>query len=180
MGREPLGPPPGRGPIRPDDPTRPVGAPDEPGGPLWPERVEDQLRKLKQLAAVLGLLAALATGLALYALLSDDEDGDGRGASRATVSRLDDRVDRLENRFGDTSEETDVKKLEDDLKDKANKSDVQSLKTEVADLRQAVEQAGQNDQGDDATQAVDQLSSRVDELEQQVEDLEAEQGQQQP
>ena len=178
MGREPLGPPPPGGrlphtdyPVRPDH----VGAPDEPGGPLWPERVEEQIRKLKQLAAVLGLLAALATGLALWALLDDDEGGDGRGASRASVSRLDDRVDRLENRLGNASEENDISNVREDLQDKANKEDVANLQGEVEQLRQAVARAGR---GDDSAQAVEELSARVDQLEQDVQELQREQEQQ--
>ena len=177
MGREPLGPPPGGVPPRPGDRPVPGAAPDDPGGPAWPERVEDQIRKLKQACAALGLLAALATGLALWALLSDDE-GNGRGASRAQVSRLDDRVDRLENRIGDTSEENDVSKLRDDLKDKANTDDVEGLQNDVQELRQAVDEAGQNDSGNEAAQAVDELGTRVDELEQQVDELRQNQDQQ--
>jgi archaellum component FlaC len=178
MGREPLGPPPPGGGPRPDDPARPgPGALDEPGGPAWPERVEDQIRKLKQLCAVLGLLAAIATALALWALLSDDE-GDGRGASRSSVSRLDDRVDRLENRVGDASEEGDISELRQDLRDKANTEDVEGLQNDVQELRQAVEEAGQGDENDDTAQAVEELSSRVDQLEQDVQELQQDQQQQ--
>ncbi len=176
MGREPLGPPPGGGvPPRPGDPAQPgVGAPDEPGGPAWPERVEDQIRKLKQLAAVLGLLAVIATGLALWALLDNGDEEESRPASRAQVSRLDDRVDKLENQVGDASDKSDVSQLQEDLRGKANQDDVESLQSDVQDLRQAVEEAGQ---GDDETQAIDELSSRVDQLEQDLEELQQNQQQ---
>lgn len=166
MGREPLEPPP------------PGGAPphgDEPGGPLWPERVEDQIRNLKQLCAALGVLALLAAGLAVWALVADDEgEGEGGTVSQSRVARLDDRVDDLEKQVRDSSDESQTQELQKDLDAKADKEDLDTLQSEVQDLRQAVDDA---DSGDGAQQAVDQLGQRVDQLEQDVEEL---QNQQQP
>jgi polyhydroxyalkanoate synthesis regulator phasin len=163
MGREPLGPPSPGGPPRAD----------EPGGPAWPERVEDQIRNLKQLCAALGVLALLAAGLAVWALLADDE-GEGGTVSQSRVARLDDRVDDLEKQVRNSSDESQTEELQKDLDAKADKEDLDTLQSEVEDLRQAVDDA---DSGDGAQQAVDQLGQRVDQLEQDVEDL---QNQQQP
>ena len=157
MGREPLGPPTG-GPV----------APDEPGGPAWPERVEDQIRNLKQLAAALGVLALIALGVAVWALLAgdDDESTSGGRVSAGQVSRIDDRVDRLEQQVDDI----DTSQLEEDIEGKVDKGDVDELRQDVEELRSAVEDAGSNE---DTTQAIDELSQRVDDLEQDVQDLQA-------
>ena len=143
--------------------------PDAPGGPEWPERVEHQMRNLKRTAAALGVLAALALGVAIWAVV-DDDTASGQALSRERVSRLDERVDQLEEQVEGTSEESDTAQLERQLDDKADKEDVERLRNEVKELGAAVEDA-------DSAEAVDQLSQRVDELEQRVDDLE---GQQQP
>ena len=159
MGREPLGPP------------QPGGVPpaaDEPGGPDWPYRVEDRIRNLKQLSAILGVIAALALGVALWALLDDDESGGGQNLNRERVSQLSERVNELE----DKAESNDTSEVEQDLRDKADTEDVEQLRNEVEELGARVEESGG---GNDTAEAVDQLGQRVDDLEQRIEDLEAEQ-----
>ena len=135
--------------------------------PAWAERLEDQVRSLKGLAALATVLALAGLGLSLYLLLLRDE-GD-RGASPERVARLDDRVDRLEGRVGRASDETEVTRLEDQLAAKADTQSVQDLSEEVQLLQASLDDVSSGD--DSAVDAVVQLDERVDALAQQVEDL---------
>lgn len=139
----------------------------------WAAGLDDQLRSLKGLVAMLGVLAAAALGVALYALLSEDDADGGTGGER--VSQLDDRVGALEDRAESSPEEADVKGLRQDLDDKADQSDVEGLGEQVDELRSAVEASS----GEDAASAEDltALSERVDELAADVEELQEESGQ---
>lgn len=142
----------------------PAAAAVDPG---WMARVEDQIRSLKSMMALIGVLALAALGVALYDLLTDDE-GDGRGASRDRVAQLGDRVDRLEGRAGGASEESDVTRLQKGLAAKAEQSDVEDLGNQVGELRGAVEAGGSDDS---VAQDLATLSERVDQLAADVEEL---------
>jgi outer membrane murein-binding lipoprotein Lpp len=112
---------------------------------------------------VVGLLSALALGVALYSLLADDEsDGNTRqGASSERVSRLDDRVDRLSRQVQGLRSADDGT---DDLEER-----VDSLSQTVDSLRN---QTGSGDNAAaEATQAVEQLDQRVDDLSRQIQEL---------
>ncbi len=141
--------------------------------PLWAERLEDQVRSLKGLVALLAVLALAGVGLSLYMLLR--EDGDRRGASPERVGRLDDRVDRLENRLGSTTNEADVARLEDRLNAKADTQSLEELAGEVQQLQTSVDEASAID--DTSAKAVAQLDDRVDQLSDQLELLASESGQ---
>lgn len=142
----------------------------------WAVKIDDQLRSLKSMMALLGVLAAAALGVALYTLLADDEDAGG-GAGGERVSRLDDRIGALEDRAEKASDDGDVKRLREDLGDKAEQDDVEALGEQLDELRSAVE-AGS---GEDAASAEDlaALSNRVDELAAEVEELQEQSEQQQ-
>lgn len=158
-------------PIRAREPVarEPVLAADPVADAAWFARIEDQVRSLRTMVALLSVLSLLALGLGAYALLRDDDSG--RGASRERVARLDDRVRSLEARAGRSANSTDTNRLATDLADKADKADVDALKAEVKQLRTSVAQSGSGDSS--ATTAVNQLSTRVDRLAQQVDDLRA-------
>lgn len=163
MTRDPLAPPPpGARPPRPGDTAY---LPGEPVDAAWAARLEDEVRSLKRLAALLGLLAVAAIGIGLWALLSDD---DSKGASRERVARIDDRVDRLERRLGTASEESDTARLENELQEKAGKEDLQGIQDDVGDLRVSLDKLAAADSQDEG---VAKLEDRVDELAQQVDDL---------
>lgn len=158
---EPLRP---RQPVVAEPAVAPAAAAVDPG---WMARIEDQIRSLKSMMALIGVLALAALGIALYDLLTDDE-GDGRGASRERVAQLDERVDRLEGKAGGASEEADVTRLQEGLEGKAEKSDVEDLGTQIEELRAAVEAGGSDDAlaEDLATlsEQVEQLAAEVEEL----------------
>ena len=161
MPREPI--PPGA-PLGPREPL-PPGAPAD---PEWPERIEDQLRSLKRLTAVLSVLALAGVGLALWALLDEDEEG-RQGASPERVAQIDQRVERLDDKVAQASEETDTSRLTERLKEKADKDDVQAIADDIQELRGALDQALSR-RGASA-ESVDQLEGRIEELSQQVDEL---------
>lgn len=166
---------------RPTEPLRPRAPAAEPAVARdvvdagWAARFEDQLRSLKSMMALIGVLALTALGLALYDLLAGDEDGGDRGASRDRVAQIDQRVDRLENKAGGASEESDVAKVREGLDGKAEQADVEQLGSDVEELRAAVEAAGSDDS---TAQDVAELDERVAQLEAEVEELRAESAQQ--
>ncbi len=132
-------------------------------------RLEDAIHSLRTGLIVVGLLSALALGVALYSLLAnDDNQGDGRReASADRVARLDDRVDRLSRQVqGLRADREGTNELA---------SRVDKLSRSVSSLRgQAASGGGDDDAAAaaaDARQVVEQLGERVDDLSQQVEEL---------
>lgn len=125
------------------------------------------LRRLKSLQAALalvGVLAAAALGVALYALLTDEDrtEGDGRrGASPTRVEQLEDRVDELEQ----------------DVEERATKSSVSQLRGEQEQLGEQLEQVAGDNDGEAATQAVEELGADVQALQERVDELAQQQAQ---
>ncbi len=151
----------------PEDPTRrltpatplppqPVGAPREyayvEGDPDAP-RVFDELRALKRWLAVVGAIALAGLGISLYTLLSEDEDGDGRGASRTSVRQLEQRVESLD----------------DEVRDRATKTSVSELREDQEQLDGRVDEVSEQAEGGADADAIDDLRSQVEELEGRVE-----------
>ena len=157
-------------PVRPRAPVvrEPVAATYQPADPLWFERIDDRLRSLSSIVAVLAVVSLAALGLSIYALLRDD----GRdGASPERVTNLADRVERLEGRSADAADSGTTAALDSRLDDTAQ--DVSRLSDEVGKLRSAVSKAGSGDNS--ATAALTQLNTRVDQLAQDVADLSSQQ-----
>jgi outer membrane murein-binding lipoprotein Lpp len=167
-------------PLPPEPPTRrldptappapavayePVAAPAVPVAAdpsLLYVRLEDSIASLRTALIFVGILAVLATGIAVYALTRDDGTPGtrGGGSTSAQIARINDRVDRLSRqvqslRAGGTSSS-------------ALASRVDSLSRSVTALRSQVSSAPA---APDATQAVNALSKRIDTLEQRVQDL---------
>ena len=64
---------------------------------VWREEILDRLNSLRGAVVLLGILAVAALGVALWALLSPEEESDGRrGASAERVRDVEQRVDELE------------------------------------------------------------------------------------
>lgn len=117
----------------------------------------EELRALKRWLAVLGVVAVAALGTALYTLLSEEEDGDGRGASRTSVRALDDRVEELEARIDDRATKTSVAKVREEQ---------QELSGQVEELSK---QAGEGVDAKAVDEVTEGLRAEVDDLEQRVE-----------
>lgn len=152
----------------PDDPTRPLApaayereVPDTPRDELlWREELLDRLRSLRTAVVLLGVVAVAALGVALWALLSQDQGDSRRGASVERVRDLEDRVDRLQRGVDRAPSEEDLSKLSDDL--------------DALDKRFAKLEAEQSGGGSDQAlqDEVQQLSDTVRDLDQRVQDLE--------
>lgn len=132
------------------------------------ERLEESVRSLRTAVALVGLLAAAALGVAIYALMEADEDSRG-GASRERVSRLDDRVDRLSRQLQSTrssnrgdAEEGELESLRTRLENTASAEDVERLESSLRELQGRAD----DDPADSAA-----LEERVDRLARQVEQL---------
>jgi gas vesicle protein len=122
-------------------------------------RLEDAVGSLRTGLMIVGVLAVAALGVAIYALTkADDSSGGSRSglATDAHVSQLDDRIDRLSRQVqglrssgGSSSSAVDarVKAIEDTVKTLASRPSA------------------------DPQQAIDQLSSRIDKIAQDVEAL---------
>jgi uncharacterized protein HemX len=141
-----------------DDPTRRL-RPAEPVAYgdteelLFREDVRDRLRSLKTAVVLLAVLAVVALGIAIWALLSSQDTSDTQGASASRVSALEDQVNDLEA----------------DVKNSASKNDLQQLSKREQELAAKVDDLDQQ-----STQTADDLatvSKDVQTLQQDVEDL---------
>jgi hypothetical protein len=172
------------GAVPPVDPRRPVAPPAraavrEPvvpaaaaGDPSWLGRIEDRLGSLTGAVVVLAIVSLAALGLSIYALTQSDDSGSG--ASPARVSRLSDRVSRLEGQSANAADTDTTSSLASRLDDKADSSDVSRLREELGQLRSAVQRSSGGSQS--SAQALSDLGDRLAKLEQQVEDLASSQG----
>jgi uncharacterized protein HemX len=128
-------------------------APREPlqSDSTWRAHVDDRLRSLTRALAVVALLAVAALGIALWALLAEDDDG--RARARA-VRALEDRVERLEAEV-----------------DRAPSRVVVSVRDEQRSLDERLDELEQytSEATDGLRQDVRELEGRVDELRQQLE-----------
>ena len=129
------------------------------GGPTPAEaELRDRLRSLQTALAFVGVLAAIALGVALWSLLSEDEPSGAQSASPERVDRLQDRVATLEEQ----------------MDQRATKSSVADLRSDVERLQADVDEASAGAEGGEETQAaVETLQGDVEELQQQVADLAA-------
>jgi len=153
----------------PDDPTRPIQP--HPREPVMRERVveddperaalRDSIRSLRTALWLVALLAAVALGVAAYALLAEDDEDNGRTpASASRVAAIDDKVDELENRLDERATKGQVENVRKDLDD---------LEERLGDVSKTAQDSGGDD---DAQQAVDDVKGDVQQLEDRVNDLE--------
>lgn len=171
-------------PPDPEDPTRRL-PPTEPAQPMrerevvmsdelepaWVQDMRDRLRSLRAAVALLGVLAVAALGVAVWSLLTQEEEGDAqRGASQERVRDLEQRVEDVESESGDAASRDAVERLRDEqeqlgerltaVEDRPggpSRGSVEELQADVTQLSDGVEQLGQS---------VEDLQQRVDELEQ--------------
>jgi hypothetical protein len=175
--------------MEPIDPVEPVAAVRE--VPLADAyevgALADTVRSLKTAVALLGLLSLLALAAAAYALTRDDEgDANGDAGSSNRVAELEKQVDDLDedlqkvNSKASNAEDPDAADedaVKDALSDKADAEDLNALEKTVAELQQS---AGNQEQGGASEQAVTDLDARLDQAEQDIEELRTAQEEQSP
>lgn len=119
-------------------------------------RLEDTISSLRTMVAVVGVIAVVALGLGLYAVLREDSSSStpSDAASSDEVARLDERVDSLSRQVQDLrSSSGDTSALDDRIDDLSK--EVDTLKSASSETEQAVK---------DLEGRVDDLSSQVEEL----------------
>jgi hypothetical protein len=155
-------------PVRPREPVmreRETIASYEAGDPMW-LAIDDRLRSIRTMLALVAIIALAALGLSIYTLIDQNNDGDG--ASEARVAALSDRVGRLEGKTS-TSESAGAdttNSLAGRIAQKADKQDLQDLSDELDQLKSS-------NSGGASQSSLTRLSTRVDQLAEQVADLEA-------
>ena len=148
--------------IPPEDPTRrltPATPPAverdiayaDPDAAVTRAAVLDDLRSLKRWLALATALALAALAVGLYALLAEDEEGDGRGASRTSVRQLDNRVDELESRVEDRATKGQVANVREEQQEINDRLDELSEQAADGGDAAAAEEAAQQAGADDGT-----------------------------
>ncbi len=125
-------------------------------------RLEDAVNSLRTGLMIVGVIAVAALGVAIYALMQDDGGGTGSRSGLATderVSQLDDRIDRLS------------RQVQDLRSDASGGGDAAELGDRVEALETTVKELADRPTPGDATQAVEELSERIDDVAADVEQL---------
>ena len=120
----------------PDEPTsRPPQPPPDPGPPERRRRagtalIVEDFRSVRRWLVVLGLVAIVATAVAIYALLRAD-DSESRSADKQRVAvlerTLNRRTDALDKRLNKTSSSSETNRIERRLRNTGEESDVAKL-----------------------------------------------------
>lgn len=150
-------------PDRPTEPLRPgQHAPVTEERVVGPDpvllRLEDALDSLRTGLMIVGVIAVAALGVGIYSLISQDDADDGSRsglASDSRVSELDDRVDRISRQVQDLRGDGD----DDQLGDR------------VEALEGTVKELAERPTPGDASEAVKELSERIDDIAADVEEL---------
>ncbi len=125
-------------------------------------RLEDSIQSLRTGLMLVGVIAVAALGVAIYALMTQDDaatTSNSSAASDSRVSQLDDRIDRLSRQVQDV-------RAQDSGGDAAD-----ALDDRVAALEKTVKTLADRPAPGDATQAVTELSDRIDDVTADVEQL---------
>jgi len=125
-------------------------------------RLEDAVNSLRTGLMVVGVIAVAALGVAIYALMKEDGAGTNSRsglASDARVSQLDDRIDRLS------------RQVQAARSDASGDDEAAAVDDRVAALEKTVKTLADRPAPGDATQAVDELSDRIDDVTADVEQL---------
>jgi tetrahydromethanopterin S-methyltransferase subunit G len=153
-----------------------VGHPGEPTlDPPEPGSLEERVRSLTRLIAVVAALALAGIALALVAILTDD---DGGNASARRIAQIDRRVDRLERRVGNTNGQLAPADVQRMLRDKADQSELLRVEQDIAQLRASLVRVDANAKS--TARAVDALNRRVDQIDQRLQNQQGGAGATQP
>jgi len=127
-------------------------------------RLEDSVNSLRTGLMIVGVIAVAALGVAIYALMQDDGGGSGSRsglASDSRVSQLDDRIDRLSRQVQDLRSDGAA----------GGGEDAAGIPDRVEALETTVKELADRPAPGDATQAVQELSDRIDDIAADVEQL---------
>ena len=119
-------------------------------------RLEDAVASLRTGLMVVGVIAVAALGVAIYALV-DTTGTSGAAAGNGRVAALEDRVDRIDRELQSQGE---------------TGGDSAALEDRVAALERTVKELADRPTPGDATEAVKELSERIDDVAGDVEQLE--------
>ncbi len=125
-------------------------------------RIEDSLASLRTGLMIVGVIAVAALGVAIYALMKEDDTGTNSRsglASDARVSQLDDRIDRLS------------RQVQAARSDASGGDEAAAVDDRIAALEKTVKTLADRPAPGDATQAVKELSDRIDDVTADVEQL---------
>jgi outer membrane murein-binding lipoprotein Lpp len=128
-------------------------------------RLEDAVDGLRTWLFVIGLVAVVALGVALYAVIDDDTSTRGAGSS-ATGLASDERVTQIENRVDRLS-----RQLQDLRVDRGTAGGTSALAGRVDQLERTVRSLPSQPSAGGTQDAIDTLSNRIDTLAQDVEQL---------
>jgi len=131
-------------------------------------RLEDAVNSLRTGLMIVGVIAVAALGVAIYALMKEEDGGTGSRGGLATdsrVSQLDDRIDRLS------------RQVQDARADAGGGDAAAELGDRVEALEGTVKELADRPAPGDATQAVQELSDRIDDVTADVEQLKSAQTQ---
>ena len=133
-------------------------------------RLEDAIDSLRSWLLIIGLVALAALAVAIYAVVDDDTS---RGRGSATGLASDDRVSRIENRVDRLSRQVQDLRTGDTA---SGGGDTAALAGRIDDLEAAVEDLPSSGAASSGTQeAIDTLSSRIDDLARDVQQLKSSQ-----
>ena len=124
-------------------------------------RLEDAIQSLRTGLMIVGVISVAELGVAIYALMKDDgasTASSGNAASDSRVSQLDDRIDRLSRQV-------------QDVRSGAGNDDAAAVADRVEALEATVKELADRPAPGDATQAVQELSDRIDDIAADVEQL---------
>lgn len=120
-------------------------------------RLEDAVASLRTGLMVAGIIAVAALGVAIYGLLKNSDGAASGSASAARVASLEGRVDRLSRHVESLSGAVPAQGA--------------GLDDRVAALERTVKQLAERPAPGDATAAVKELSSRIDDVASEVDQL---------
>jgi septal ring factor EnvC (AmiA/AmiB activator) len=126
-------------------------------------RLEESIDALRTWIVVIGLVAVAALCVAIYAVANDDTSRGGDGstsglASDARVTQIEHRVDRISRQV-------------QDLRTDGDGGDTAALANRIDSLESTVKSLSGQPAAGGTQQAVDELSSRIDDLASDVEKL---------
>ena len=127
-------------------------------------RLEDTIDSLRTWLVVVGLVAVVALGIALYAVVSDDTSSGGNGSTRGAAS--DERVTQIEHRVDRLS-----RQVQDVRGDGGASEDTAALANRIDNLESTVKSLSGQPAAGGTQQAIDELSGRIDDLASDVEKL---------